>query len=224
MRIFCIGKVVDYTILKEGDTMKRTNIIHNSAVCFIQQEDINVLEHIKDFLGVDISSEASIISRECDENGFYLIEKPENVRVISSLNFIPDYDKFSNYSLDVLKQLAKKSQKDYMRFCELLNSIFDKKRPVDQESANFVRDLNVVDMSAFYMMVDEVFNATDTQALHFKEASLHFKEQMYHYMASIMVLARRIDEKQQSEQNRAQGNKSFVKRLFLKVKNGCNVH
>ena len=204
--------------------MKRTNIRHNNAVCFIQQEDINVLERMKDFLGVDISSEASIISRECDENGFYLIEKPENVRVISSLGFIPDYDKFSNYSLDVLKQLAKKSQKDYMRFCELLNSICDRKQPVDQEMAQFVKDLDVIDMSAFYMMVDEVFNATDTKDLHYREESLYFKEQMYHYMASIRLLARIIEEEQQSEQNKAQENESFVKRLFLRVKNGCNVH
>gem|GEM_PF-6814192 len=77
--------------------MKRMNIRHNNAVCFIQQEDINVLGHMKDFIGIDISSEASIISKVCDENGFYLIEKPENVRVISSLNFIPDYDRFSSY-------------------------------------------------------------------------------------------------------------------------------
>ena len=204
--------------------MKRTNIRHNNAVCFIQQEDINVLERMKDFLGVDISSEASIISRECDENGFYLIEKPENVRVISSLGFIPDYDKFSKYSLDELKLLSRKSQKDYMRFCELLNSICDRKQPVDQEGAKFVRDLNVINLSAFYEMVDEVFNATDTKALHYREESLYFKEQMYHYMASIRLLARIIEEEQQSEQNKAQENESFVKRLFLRVKNGCNVH
>lgn len=204
--------------------MKRTNIRHNSAVCFIQQEDIRILEHMKDFLGVDISSEASIISGECDENGFYLIEQPENVRVISSLNFIPDYDKFSKYSLDELKLLSRKSQKDYMRFCELLNSICDRKQPVDQEGAKLVKDLNVVDMSAFYMMVDEVFNATDTKALHFRDESLYFKEQMYHYMASIMTLARIVEEEQQSKQHKAQTSESFVKRLFLKVKNGCNVH
>lgn len=204
--------------------MKRMNIRHNNAVCFIQQEDINVLEHMKDFIGIDISSETSIISKECDENGFYRIEKPENVRVISSLNFIPDYDRFSSYSLDVLKQLSKKAQKDYMRFCELLNSICDKKQPLDQEGAKFVRDLNVISLSAFYEMVDEVFNATDTKALHYRDESLYFKEQMYHYMASIRVLARIIEEQQQSDQYKAQENVSFVKKLFLKAKNSCKAH
>ena len=204
--------------------MKRTNIRHNNAVCFIQQDDINVLESMKDFLGIDISTEASIVSRECDENGFYLIEKPENVRVICSLGFIPDYDKFSNYSLDVLKQLAKKSQKDYMRFCELLNSICDRKQPIDSDSAHFINDLHVIDLNSFYMMVDKVFNSKGTKELMFRDESLNFKLQMYHYMASIRVLARTIEEEQQSKQNKAQENESFVKRLFLKVKNGCNVH
>lgn len=199
--------------------MKRTNISHNSAVCFIQQDDINVLESMKDFLGIDISTEASIVSRECDENGFYLIEKPENVRVICSLGFIPDYDKFSNYSLDVLKQLAKKSQKDYMRFCELLNSICDRKQPIDSDSAQFINDLHVIDLNSFYMMVDKVFSSKGTKELMFRDESLNFKLQMYHYMASIRILARTIEEEQQSREN-----ESFVKKLFLKAKKKCNAH
>jgi hypothetical protein len=99
--------------------------------------------------------------------------------------------------------------------------ILDARIKLDEATTKY---MNVIDMSAFYMMVDEVFNATDTKDLHYREESLYFKEQMYHYMASIRVLARTIEEEQQSEQNKAQENESFVKRLFLKVKNGCNVH
>lgn len=202
--------------------MKRISIGHHDNVCFIQQEDIKILVRMGDFLGIDITSEASITSGECDENGFYRIERPENVRAICSFNFIPDYDKFSNLSLDILRRMTKQSQRDYMVLCELINRIFDKKQPVDQESAIFLKDLGVIDLVTFYKMVDDFFNATDKQELHFREGSLFFKEQMYHYAASIRTLTKMLEEEQQSKDMKTQGNVPFVKKLFLKMKKGCN--
>lgn len=195
--------------------MKKMRIENGNLIAYIQHQDVTTLTSIKDYVREDIFREESILKGECDEDGYYRIEKLSNVHYIKGLPFIPNYDYLLKLDFNQASTYAQVAIEDYRSLNEILTRLCNQTAPLNEQEKSFLTKLGTIDQS----LLEQIMGEGQLRDVTFRSIAHCLNVQMESYMYAVMTMADMKQQKFEEEQLELQqqdGAKTFSLRRIWK--------